>query len=84
MYSTTTIPKLDRYQITQVRQIVIEVLKDVQKCFQDLIIDINKELAMNPSNEFIEVLEDIRDIARESLPEIEADLHKFGVSNKKL
>ena len=84
MYSTTIIPKLNQLQTNRVRQIVTEVLTDVQKCFQDLLTDIDKELAINPENEFIEVLEDIRAIIKESLPEIEADLRKFSGNNRRL
>lgn len=84
IYSITTIPTLNRHQTNRTRQVVIEVLKDAQNCFQDLIVDIDKELAINPGNDFIETLEDIRGVLRESLPEVEADLCKFSGNNHRL
>ena len=84
IYSITTVPKPNRCQTNHVRQIVTEVLEDTQEFFQDLIISIDKELAINPENEFIEILEDIRDIARQSLPQIKIDLRKFSGNNRRL
>ena len=49
-----------------------------------MITGIDAELATNPENDFADVLIDIQNIARESLPEIEADLHRFSGGTRRL
>ena len=80
--STTEILKNRRIQSG--RETEIDVLQDTQECFQDLITDIDKELAVSPKNELTETLEYVRGILRESLPEVQADLHRRSGRNKKL
>ena len=75
---------LKNRRIQSGREIEIEMLQDTQECFQDIITDIDKELAVTPKNELTETLEYIQGILRESLPEVEADLHRLSDRNRRL
>ena len=73
-----------RLRIQKSRNIAVEALQDTRDCFSDLITGIDAELALGAKNELTEVLEDVQDILRESLPEVEADLRRFTANNKRL
>ena len=42
------------------RNLKIEMLQDAHECFQNMIIDIDKEIAISPINELTNTLEHIR------------------------